>query len=259
MQKFLFIFLFLVPFFGASPAFAQEEESDDWEINIAPYFLLANLSGNATIGPISGPVNLSFKDLLENLQIGGMLHSEGRKGRVGLMTDIIYAKLGAATSLAQGATVSTEVEMFILEAFGFYRLQKTKGKVDVYAGIRYWSFDFDTNFTLNQATLMHRTSPNWVEPVIGIRTIQPLSPKWLVIIRADIGGFGVSSDFSWNIQGAIGRKLGRRTKALLGYRYLKTDYNNGITGIGAFAFDSAVHGVFLGVNFTFGPGTRVAK
>ncbi len=246
--------LFLMFNFSLSSASAQEGDEKDWEINITPYLFLSNLTGNATIGPISGPVNLKFSDLLKNLEIGGMLHSEVRKGRLGLITDVIYAKLGAATSLTQGATISTEVELLIFEALGFYRLPNTKGKVDVFAGIRYWYFDLDTSFILNQAPLKNSTTPDWVDPVIGIRTIQPLSPKWFAIIRTDIGGFGVSSSFSWQVQGGVGRKLGKSSSVFLGYKYLKTDYNNGITGPGAFAYDSAVHGVLLGFNFSFGPG-----
>ncbi len=242
--------------FGLSSTSAQESNDKDWEFKIAPYFFMANLKGNATVGPLSGPVNLKFGDLVKNLEIGGMLHAEVRKGRLGLMTDVIYARLGASTSLTRGATLSTEVELLIFEALGFYRLPNTRGKVDIFAGIRYWYFDLDTSFILNQATLKNSTSPDWVDPVIGIRTIQPLSLKWFMVLRGDIGGFGVSSDFSWQVQGGVGRKLGKISSMFLGYKYLKTDYNNGITGLGAFAFDSAVHGVFLGFNFAFGPGAK---
>ena len=182
MKKFLIGFLIFGSFFLNGISYAQEKKDRDWEINIALYFLLANLNGNATIGPISGPVDLKFGDLLKNLEIGGMLHTEVRKGRLGLMTDVIYARLGASTSLTRGATLSSEVELLIFEALGFYRLSNTRGKTDIFAGIRYWYLDLDTSFILNEATLMNSTSPDWVDPVIGIRTNQPLSKKWFVIL-----------------------------------------------------------------------------
>lgn len=256
MLKFLFSILFISSFLGSGICYAQEGNDDDWEISLAPYLFLSNISGNATVGPVSGSIDLSFSDLLKNLEIGGMLHADVRKGRFGLMTDVIYGKLAAATDLSQGANLSAEVEFLIFEAMGFYRLSNAKGKTDIFAGIRYWYFDVDTNFILNLATLTNSATADWVDPVIGIRTNQPLSKKWFVILRADVGGFGISSDFSWHVEGGVGRKLGATSSVFLGYKYLKTEYSNGVVGPGTFIYDSAIHGVLLGFNFAFGPGAK---
>ena len=39
-------------------------------------------------------VNLSFKDIVEELNYGVMLDGEARKGRVGVIANILYANLG---------------------------------------------------------------------------------------------------------------------------------------------------------------------
>jgi len=260
-RKFFICFFLIISFFGVGSSFAQESDEKDWEINLAPYLLITNLNGTSTLGPISGPIDLSFKDILENFEFGFSVHAEARKNRIGLITDLTYIKLGSATDLSEGASISSGVEILLFEAFGFYRVshQNSDSKIDIYAGLRLWDLKFDTSFIVDEMALQLRNTPSWVDPVIGIRTIQRLSPKWTIIVRGDIGGFGVASDFAWTIQGSVAWKTGKTGHIVLGYKYQKTDYNNGITGVGAFAYDAAMHGVFIGYNFSFGSNKTLAN
>ncbi len=253
-RKFFISIFLIISLLGTGNSFAQEGDEDDWEVILAPYLLLTNLTGTSTLGPISGPIDLSFKDILENFEFGFSIHAEARKNRIGLITDFTYVKLGSATDLSEGASISAGVEIIIFEAFGFYRipLQNSDSIIDLYAGMRLWDLKFDTSFMVGEMALQFKSTPGWVDPVIGMRTIHRVSPKWTIIVRGDIGGFGVSSDFAWNIQGSVARQIGKRSHIILGYKYQHTDYNNGITGVGAFAYDAAMHGVFIGYNFSFG-------
>ena len=253
MKSFLIWFLVIISFFIAGISYAEESNEKDWEINLGTYLLFANINGTSTLGPVSGPIDLSFKDLLENFEFGFMLHAEARKNRVGLMMDLSYVKLGSAMDLSEGASISVGMEFLIFEAFGFYRpLKNSDSIIDLYAGIRLWDIKIDTSFMVDEMALQLKSTPGWVDPVIGIRTIHRLSPKWTIIVRGDIGGFGVSSDFAWNIQGSVVWQIGKSSHILLGYKYLKTDYDNGITGVGEFAYDAAMHGVYIGYSFSFG-------
>ncbi len=40
---------------------------------------------------------------------------------------------------------------------------------------------------------------DWIDPVIGARLAAPLAEKWTVRGRADIGGFGLSSNLTWQL------------------------------------------------------------
>src|SRR5580765_7864644 len=75
------------------PALAQSS-SNDWEFGVAPYLWGAGVDGDVKIGrlPATG-VEASFSDLLDVLDIGGMLAFEGRKGTWGFIFDGIYLKL----------------------------------------------------------------------------------------------------------------------------------------------------------------------
>jgi hypothetical protein len=50
----------------------------------------------------------------------------------------------------------------------------------------------------------------WGDPVIGTRILQRFSDKVFLIAQGDIGGFGVGSDFSWNLQGGLGYDVTER-------------------------------------------------
>ena len=70
------------------------------------------------------------------------------------------------------------------------------------------------------------------------------------MIRGDIGGFGVGSDFTWNAITFIDYRLWKHVSILGGYRALYQNYKNG-SGIDEFKFDVTMHGPILALNFTW--------
>ena len=63
---------------------------------------------------------------------------------------------------------------------------------------------------------------DWVDPLIGARVRHQLAPGQELLVRADIGGFGAGSEFSWNALAAYSFELAVRDgvtySGLLGYR-----------------------------------------
>lgn len=57
----------------------------------------------------------------------------------------------------------------------------------------------------------------------------------------DIGGFGIESDFTWQLTLTAGYALTDNTEFLVGYRHLDVDYKNG-----GFGYDVATSGFGLG-------------
>jgi len=76
------------------------------------------------------------------------------------------------------------------------------------------------------------------------------SKVWLGL-EADFGGFGVGSDFSWQVVGTYGFDttcLGTPLHALIGYRALSVDFSeNG--KFGKNGIDMVQHGPIMGVTF----------
>jgi hypothetical protein len=81
---------------------------------------------------------------------------------------------------------------------------------------------------------------------VGVRGRYNLTDRLYLVGRADIGGFGVGSDLTWQLYGALGWHLSPHTTVELGYRYLYADYTSG-----AFVWDMSTAGAFVGMEFTF--------
>jgi hypothetical protein len=70
---------------------------------------------------------------------------------------------------------------------------------------------------------------DWWDPYVGVRCRYHLSDKYYLLGRADIGGFGVGSEITWQASGGIGCKLDKNTFFEITYRALAADYeDNGL-------------------------------
>lgn len=87
---------------------------------------------------------------------------------------------------------------------------------------------------------------DWVDPIVGLRAQWNFHEKWFLAAKSDIGGFGVSSDLTWTVQGSVGYAFSERISAELGYRHMDTDYEDG-----AFTYDVAETGIYTGLNIRF--------
>jgi outer membrane autotransporter protein len=87
---------------------------------------------------------------------------------------------------------------------------------------------------------------NWFDPFIGLRARYNLTKALYLTGEADIGGFGVGSEITWETYGALGCQITRNIYSEVGYRYLYLDYDTT-----SFIFQGAFHGaqITVGVNF----------
>ncbi|MBL9116156.1 MAG: hypothetical protein JNJ83_14205 [Verrucomicrobiaceae bacterium] len=81
---------------------------------------------------------------------------------------------------------------------------------------------------------------DWVDPFIGVRGYYHFTDRLYATAKADIGGFGISSDLAWQVYGALGYNLTKRTTLEIGYKHMAVDYTSG-----GFVNDVATSGVFL--------------
>jgi hypothetical protein len=87
---------------------------------------------------------------------------------------------------------------------------------------------------------------DWADPIVGLRGQWNLNEKWYLAGKGDIGGFGVNSDFTWELQGTVGYNFTPCFSTEIGYRYFDTDYDND-----GFTYDVTQAGILLNFNFTF--------
>lgn len=87
---------------------------------------------------------------------------------------------------------------------------------------------------------------NWFDPLVGVKTEHKLHKKFSMIVRTDLGGFGLGSDISWHFALAGQYKFSPKMSAILAYRYLDFDFEDDM-----FRYNAALDGLGLGVNVKF--------
>jgi len=216
---------FLMSF--AASATAQEEPartpsspSSRWTFTVEPYLWLPSLSGKGSADSSTPPsdVEVSFADALGDFEFGLPLAFEARApdGRFAILADGLYLRLGDD----QG-TLQTETEVALLEVGGAVPIAGSKSW-DLIGGLRYVDLSFDVEL----GPLDQSAEQSWLDPWIGARGELPLSERWSLFLRGDVGGFGVGSQFTWQALAGLGATLGQRWRLDLGYRALSIDFDD---------------------------------
>jgi hypothetical protein len=235
-------------------AYAQSDPADRWEFQLAPYSWLAGQEGTvATLpGLPAADIEVDFwDDVLGNINGALMLVGEARKGRYGVVMDIVYNDIESKDSTPGPLFSSIKLNntMWIVSAGGFYRLvEQQRGFLDLIGGVRYWSVD--TELTIRAGLLPGRKlseQEDWVDPLVGFKGLVPIgNSKFFVNGAVVIGGFDVGSEFMWDANINLGYQWTKGFATTLGYRYLDVDYEHG-----DFLYDVAQQGPVLGLLFRF--------
>ncbi len=234
----------------SSPSFeeplAPAAESSPWSCNVALYGWLQAVEGDVAARGISTPVDVGIDDVLRNLDVAVMGVVEVGYGRWGFLADSGYVELSVNEPTPFGLiapSFDVNYKEFVGNYVIAYEVMKTASqKLDVYAGIRATWLELE----LDLGPFNQSASEGWVDPIIGARYQRDLGHSFFLRALGDIGGFGVSSDLTWQAMAGFGYRFNDRCSALLTYRAISTDYSSG-----GFLFDVISHGPLLGVEFRF--------
>lgn len=235
---------------------AQAADSDDWDYMVEAYLIASSIEGDAGVGRVaSAEIDIDFFDILEALKFGAMGHGEAfYKDTWGLIFDYGFMRLGDDQLLRFGGSLEAELRQGVMEIFLARRFVLEKGHVDLFAGMRWWDndIDVDVNTVILPGSASINIDQNWVDPVIGVRWFNPLSDKWTLLLRGDVGGFGASSDSTWKISGGAQYKINENWTLDMQYSALWVDFEDGTPGTpGSFGYDTVTHGPLLGIIYNF--------
>jgi len=228
---------------------AMPLHAEEWKHELAPYMWGSAMEGTTGIGDVTADVDVSFGDILDNLEMGFMGMYRGTRDRFSISVDTIFMGLGATQrSRNDLAKADIDVDQFVLGAAAGYALTE---RFVVLGGLRYNDLSAEVEVTGPLGnTADAETDESWVDPYLGAQYTIPLSDAWSLNLYGDIGGFGVGSDFAWQGLVTFRWQLTERTGALAAYRYMDVDYESG-SGSGRFKYDMAFSGPALGIVFTF--------
>lgn len=245
----------------APPALAEDEyiDKDKWQFEITPYLFAAAMNGTATLGPVSADIDMSFDDILERLDKGGMLYMTARKNDWVFAFDAIYFNIQDEQSQSWqgpfGNTSTARLDADMTEqvyalSFG-RRVLDQKAKLDVMGVARYTQLDTSLNLTLTtgpdllpDGSRSVSGKEDWWDAAIAARVATPIGQKWDLMAYADIGAGG--SDLTYQILAGLNWQLSKTFSAKFGYRYFYQDYENN-----NFKWDMTNSGPFAGLGIRF--------
>ena len=242
--------LLLLALIAPPPAAAQSPAGDTWKVTIEPYILGASMGGTTAVRGEEVTVDMSASDIFSNLQFGAMGIVVARKGDWGFGGDAIWMALGAngTTPGPVGVTGSADMSQ---GAFAFYGLRRLAPYADLFFGgrINYLSANLRINGPLNVRSV--DGSKTWFDPMVGLQLRTPENGKrWHAQVYTEIGGFGVGSDFAWQVFPTIGVSVSKSASLEFGYRWLDLDYASGEDAT-LFKYDVLTQGPVVGFAFRF--------
>jgi hypothetical protein len=234
------------------------DSSKTYHFFLEPYLLAPSMSGTTGIGKLPNTfVCVPASELFKYFKIGGMLYAEVHNNRYAFTSDLFYASLSEDASTKNGVLSGTaNLKQFMWELEGLYRLNDW---LEAGVGARINSITAGANIIytppppfLGSKSGSDQKTNTWVDPVIVTRLKTWVNNKLLLSLRADIGGFGIGSKLSWQLQPDIAYRVSKLLQLGLGYRVISMDYEKGTAGSSDyFLYDMQEYGPQLRIGFNF--------
>jgi hypothetical protein len=224
-----------------------EVQSNTWEYNAYLYGWLASLKGKTGIkGLPPQDVELPLDTILEHLEALAYFGFEGNKGDWGYLTDIQYLKLSGKNDTASQTTNISLKQLKIEFAVQYRFYESAQTNAYIYGAAQYYYYAIDLDGYSLMGNVDTSGSQNWIDPAIGVKARHQFNDKWSCDVLGEVGGFGVSSDLTWQALAKVNYHINACWDVGVGYRYQYVDYEKD-----GFVFDALQQGVAIGVTYNF--------
>jgi hypothetical protein len=240
---------------GFRPVSAQTPAPEKkWNFLVDVYFLFPNMNGEAGIGDaITVPVEADPGDVFSSLNFGLAVYFEASTKKWAITSDFFFMNLeNEVTPVDPIVSGTVTADQGIWEAAVLYRIAPF---LELGAGGRLnhlkLGIDAVRNvFPSGTKEIDESASATWYDPILIARLSADIRDKWLFQLRGDLGGFGLGSDFTWQLQAYAGYRFAKLVQLTAGYRILSINYDGG-TGAEEFFFDMDVFGPVVKLGFYF--------
>jgi hypothetical protein len=226
-----------------------ENGEDDWKFTVAPYLWVAGIDGDLTIDGQEFEGDGDRSGFPGEISLSGFLgHFEARKDRWSFALSPVFIDVEMVGEDSPPLDSDLKLAGVLVDGFAAYELAPGW---EVLGGVRYYDLDAEAHITLEgdpQPTL--EADKSWLDPIVGVRYAASFDERWSCNVRADVGGFGIGSDFAWNASALVGYEVSRVTRLFLGYRALAFDFADG-SGSERVEYDVRLWGPIVGVSFCF--------
>lgn len=274
----------LPPAYGA--AYVTPAVQPGWQFRFTPYAWAPSVNGDVTVRGHTADIDFSFWDIFDSGS-GAELESlaalmgylEARKGAWGIYGDVVWGKFDfsgsavtqrnpiAQLNVSARANAGLDYETTMAESGLTYEVARWGGAgsstaFDLLGGARYWNQELDLSLAVDASVdlgnlglkrsgsraVARSGTLEWVDPFVGLRVRHQLSSGGELQFLGDVGGFGVGSDFTWQLFGGYAFDFwGSNLHGLVGYRALAVDYTQ--DGPSKNNLDLILHGPVVGLSF----------
>jgi hypothetical protein len=234
----------------------SQSKADEWSYSVEPYLLAASIEGDAGIGRVQGAeVDVGFDTILDTIDIGAMVHFEAHNTNGwGFAIDYGFMDLSDDLFGPRDGVLAARVRQGTFEGLLIRQSGNAALDLEYFAGFRWWDNDVDVIIdpAVLPGTVTSKTDSSWIDLIFGVRWTHDINEKWQTQLRADVGGFGIESDFTSSVAIAAAYRFSERYSLDLQYKALWVDFEEGKSGQpGFFAYDTVTHGPIVGLKIEF--------
>jgi len=231
----------------ALPALAQDD-TGEWRQSFYLYGMGVAIDGEAQIGPLTVPVDISISDLFDSLDMGGMAAYRIENGTWSFSGDVTYMDLGWDKATQQGrAGLGLDVaQLTVMGTVG----RRVSPRLEALFSLAYFDLSADLAVRVLQQQVSASRDADWVDPLLGLSYRVPFADKWTLDLRGDVGGFGIGSDLTLHGWVKLVRQNSESFSWFFGYRYIAYDYETG-SGANLQHYDLQQHGPGIGLAWSF--------
>jgi len=260
-SKRLLLFI-VVMVIACTASFAQDSVTtkqptptkNKWSFLAEVYLMFPNMEGKSGLGTLPEvDVDAGPGDIFDKLQIAAMLYFEAANDRWAFSSDLIYMSL--KQDLKTGPVIQSGEANAKQFAWELAAMRRLLPMLEAGIGLRLNNMKMGLDFVQNNVgggttNRSRSTTETWVDPFIVARLRSDPAKKFIYQLRGDIGGFGVGSDFAWQIQAYAGYRFSKLFQLTGGYRILGMDYDKG-SGEDRFMYDMNIFGAVVRFGFNF--------
>ena len=220
---------------------------DEWEFGAEVYLWGASIDAK----PVGGEkIHISFRDIIDDLDMALMGTLSARKGKWSLFSDIIYLDIedeqkGKVSLL--NIPIRTDFDLglkaWIVTSAGAYTLiEKDRFSLDLLAGARYFWLELPLEAKVGSKKVKATPSEHVWDGILGVKGTFDVTDNWYLSYYLDAGTG--DTDFTWQGRGTVNYRF-KQFVASAGYRYLDWDFDSSQVDY------ITVKGPYAGVKFLF--------
>jgi hypothetical protein len=224
----IFLASVIIPLQAFGEGTPERDSNNLWRFKAALYLWGAGVDGTTQLG---NEIDISFDDLLDNLDMAFMGTFEARTPKWSTVLDVIYLNEdfkggGTIGSTPIPAEANVDLESWVVSVQGARTVLDVKrATLGVLIGARY--LDMESKLTLQLGTSgptpAASASGNVLDGVVGIRGTVNIAEKWYLPYHVDAGAG--ESDLTWHGLGGIGYRF-KWVNILLAYRHMRWEFGS---------------------------------